>query len=190
MKEGLLRSVRRALEGKLRTPLPPPLGSSQLQDAEARFIERFLGNGGEVVRPRDPEELQVWLAELRREFPRAAQSPSLPDLGFEIASPEEASLGISLALGAVAETGTLLLGSGEGQRLQLLPPAHLVLVPSGRVYPDLSSALAALWPFPSALGLHSGPSRSSDIGRITVVGVHGPGRLLAVLLSWPLEQLG
>jgi L-lactate dehydrogenase complex protein LldG len=36
---------------------------------------------------------------------------------------------------------------------------------------------------PSAIGLHSGPSRSADIGQVMVKGVHGPGRLVAVILG-------
>ena len=34
---------------------------------------------------------------------------------------------------------------------------------------------------PAALGLHSGPSKSADIGGTVVTGVHGPGRCIAVL---------
>jgi L-lactate dehydrogenase complex protein LldG len=36
---------------------------------------------------------------------------------------------------------------------------------------------------PSAVGLHSGPSKSADIGHIMVKGVHGPGRLIAAVIS-------
>ena len=38
----------------------------------------------------------------------------------------------------------------------------------------------------SALALHSGPSKSADIGQVMVTGVHGPGRVVAVVLdAWP-----
>ncbi|MGC8905434.1 LUD domain-containing protein, partial [Thermus sp.] len=38
---------------------------------------------------------------------------------------------------------------------------------------------------PAALGLHSGPSKSADIGQVMVKGVHGPGRLVVVVLTGP-----
>ena len=38
----------------------------------------------------------------------------------------------------------------------------------------------------AALALHSGPSKSADIGQVMVTGVHGPGRVIAVVLdAWP-----
>ena len=36
---------------------------------------------------------------------------------------------------------------------------------------------------PSAVGLHSGPSKSADIGQVLVKGVHGPGRVVAVIVG-------
>ena len=36
---------------------------------------------------------------------------------------------------------------------------------------------------PAALALHSGPSKSADIGRVLVSGVHGPGRIVAAILG-------
>jgi len=37
---------------------------------------------------------------------------------------------------------------------------------------------------PSAIALHSGPSKSADIGQVMVRGVHGPGRLIAAIIAW------
>jgi L-lactate dehydrogenase complex protein LldG len=36
---------------------------------------------------------------------------------------------------------------------------------------------------PSAMGLYSGPSKSADIGQILVKGVHGPGRLVVLIVG-------
>ena len=68
--------------------------------------------------------------------------------------------------------------------MQLLPPVHVVWVPAGRVFARLEEALLEMQPgLPAAVGLHSGPSKSADIGRTVVTGVHGPARCIAALLD-------
>jgi len=82
----------------------------------------------------------------------------------------------------VAETGSLILPSTGTRAVQLLPPVHIVWVPADRIFARLEDALLAMRPeLPAGVGLHSGPSRSADIGRTLVTGVHGPGRCIAVL---------
>ena len=48
---------------------------------------------------------------------------------------------------------------------------------------QVGEALQDLQTLPRALGLHSGPSKSADIGQVMVKGVHGPGRLVVVVLE-------
>ena len=67
--------------------------------------------------------------------------------------------------GAVAETGSLVLDARDGRRVQLLPPTHVVLVRTRDVRATLAEALDEVArDQPSAVGLHSGPSKSADIG--------------------------
>jgi len=145
-----------------------------------------MGNGGELVRLETREAAQAWLACFTQTFAGVAVSRAVPPALHPqrpTLPPEEAPLGLSWAIGAVAETGTVILSSQEGRLIQLLPPTHLVFVPTSRLYPSLGEALGALEAqLPSALGLHSGPSKSADIGQIMVKGVHGPGRLVVALL--------
>lgn len=193
MRERILGRIHRALEHRPKIALPEPLVLPTLlpEEAVALFAERLIGNGGEVVRLENLEAAQEWLGHFAQTFAGVAVSrtvpsnlhPKLPTL-----PPEEAALGISWAIGAIAETGTVLLSSLEGRRTQLLPPSHLVFVPQEKIYPTLFEALNALKPdLPSAIGLHSGPSKSADIGQIMVKGVHGPGRLIAALIAEPKD---
>ena len=103
------------------------------------------------------------------------------------APPREAALGVSVARAAAAQSGSLVLSSRDGRRTQLLPPVHVVLVDAGTVAATLGEALAACRDDGgAALALHSGPSKSADIGQVMVTGVHGPGRVIALLLDeWP-----
>ena len=191
MRERILSRIRRALEHRPRVALPEPLELPTLspEEALALFAERLIGNGGEVVRLENLEAAQDWLSHFAQTFAGVAVSRTVPSNLHPkqpTLPPEQAPLGISWALGAVAETGTVLLSSQEGRRVQLLPPAHLVFVLQEKIYPTLYEALTAMKPdLPSAIGLHSGPSKSADIGQIMVKGVHGPGRLVVAVVQNP-----
>ncbi|MDE2985070.1 MAG: LUD domain-containing protein [Gemmatimonadota bacterium] len=122
-------------------------------------------------------------APLRREVAAAGLRNSVELLPDAVPA-AQAAAGISLAWGAVAETGSLILPSTGTRAVQLLPPVHIVWVPAGRVFARLEDALLRLQPrLPAGVGLHSGPSKSADIGRTVVTGVHGPGRCIAVLAA-------
>ena len=89
-----------------------------------------------------------------------------------------------MALYAAADTGSLVLDSRGGRLPQLLPPTHLVWVRAATVVSTLDQALkAARGDLPAVLALHSGPSKSADIGRVIVTGVHGPGRVVAAIVD-------
>ncbi|MFD8483976.1 lactate utilization protein C [Kitasatospora sp. NPDC059673] len=85
---------------------------------------------------------------------------------------------------AVAESGTLILdgGPGQGRRAAtLLPDLHVCVVHADQVHSALPGALAALDPA-HPLTFVSGPSATADIEMIRVKGVHGPRRLVVILL--------
>jgi len=97
--------------------------------------------------------------------------------------------GLAEADYGIASTGTLAVFSEETRpsALTLLPPASIVVLPIDRMKPDLASALAAIGP--AALEAHrltliTGPSRTADIEKRIVMGVHGP-KSLDVIVVWP-----
>lgn len=190
-RERILERVRRALAGRQAAPHPGPAPAAAAPASPVdAFVERFRAAGGETVRLADPQAAREWLGGFCRGFSTAAVGPALPVAlrpPLPAAAPEEAALGVSLALGAAADTGTLLLGSAEGRLLQLLPPVHLVWIWESTVTASLGEALdrlrGELSALPAALGLHSGPSKSADIGQVLVTGVHGPGRVVAALVG-------
>ncbi|RKE19175.1 LUD domain-containing protein [Streptomyces sp. TLI_171] len=86
---------------------------------------------------------------------------------------------------AVAESGTLILDGGpaQGRRAAtLLPDLHVCVVRAEQVHSALPGALARLDPR-RPLTFISGPSATADIEMIRVRGVHGPRRLVVVLLD-------
>lgn len=190
-RDRILGRVRAAVLARTPTPHPGDFagwrpGEPTTSSIDA-FISLFEAAGGEVVRASDTRDAARRLAEIAAPFSTAhcgrgvppPLRPRLPE-----APPDTAELGVSVARGAVAETGSLIMDARDGRRSQLLVPNHIVLVWTADVFRTLRAALAMLRAdLPSAIGLHSGPSKSADIGQIMVRGVHGPGRVVALLVD-------
>ena len=197
-RDRILGRVREALAERKQEAHPGPFGGwrSEGEDTPAvdRFIQLFEAAGGEVVRFDDDAVAAAWVRDFVSQYDavsmgRLARWPTAvgaesPELVLKSADPADSDVGVSLAYGAVAETGSLIMTPQDGRRAQLLPPVHVVWVEEKMIFPMLYQALSTLGKdLPSAVGLHSGPSKSADIGQILVKGVHGPGRLIAVLLA-------
>jgi L-lactate dehydrogenase complex protein LldG len=142
--------------------------------------------GGRVVRAPSASDAAAWLATFARDFANAAVGESVPPAlrpPLPGAAPDVAPLGVSHARAAIAETGSLIMDARDGRRAQLLTPTHVVFVRECDIHPTFREALLAVRDdLPSALGLHSGPSKSADIGNVMVTGVHGPATLIAVVV--------
>jgi len=104
----------------------------------------------------------------------------------------EAQDAVSLTpcLAAIAETGTLMLVSGEGTptTLNFLPDTHIVIARSGQVvagYEDGWDMLRARFggAMPRTVNLITGPSRTGDIEQRIQLGAHGPRRLHVILID-------
>ena len=99
--------------------------------------------------------------------------------------------GLSRAVAAAAETGSLVLVSGADNptTLAFLPEAHFILVSAGDVVGSYEAAfdrLRAIYgegALPRTVNLISGPSRTADIEQTIVRGAHGPKRLHVVILG-------
>ncbi len=195
-RDRILARVRRALAGRPEAVLPPiPEEPSLREEAAFRlFQERLEAAGGRVLRVAEPEAARALLAEAAAGVEGAWVGPEVPaplrpDLPDR--PPETAGLGVSWALAGVAETGSVVLSSREGRKGQLLVPRHLVWLPGDRLFARLAEALAALkGADAAALALHSGPSKSADIGQIMVKGVHGPGELWVGVVAFEPEEAG
>lgn len=87
--------------------------------------------------------------------------------------------GVTAPSAAVAQRGTVLLTAspGHGRSLDVVSRYHLAIIPETRIVGTLGEALGAAYAGPglppSAISLVSGPSRSSDIEKISTLGAHG-----------------
>ncbi|PKN53813.1 MAG: hypothetical protein CVU56_29865, partial [Deltaproteobacteria bacterium HGW-Deltaproteobacteria-14] len=101
------------------------------------------------------------------------------------AEPFERDAGVTGVAAAVARSGTLVLHAGPGcpQMASLAPPLHVAIVRAGQIVGALSDYLTAPGAAPSARVLVTGPSKTADIEGILITGVHGPARLVIVLVA-------
>ncbi|MGB4871273.1 MAG: LUD domain-containing protein, partial [Candidatus Promineifilaceae bacterium] len=84
----------------------------------------------------------------------------------------------------LAETGSVILSSGPAQSRMatLLPPIHIVLLPTSRLTSDIFTwTQARQETIPANITLISGPSKTADIEQTMAVGVHGPKRFVVIV---------
>ena len=96
-------------------------------------------------------------------------------------------VGITSTLGAIAETGSLILwpGSQEPRLMSLVPPVHIAILEADKIYATFSEAIDKLnWAqkTPTNALLISGPSKPSDIEQTLAYGIHGPRQLIVLII--------
>lgn len=192
--------------------------SKSMVSEEIQLNSFFEKKGYRIVET----DLGEWIIQLAKEKPSHITAPALHKTKEEIAEllsrqlgkkvkPEpkeiaklareemrnyfmEADIGISGANLAVAESGTLVIISNEGNArlVTSLPPVHIALLTTEKFVESLEQAMIlvkALVPASSGMKLTSyislitGPSRTTDIEKELVTGVHGPQELHIIILD-------
>jgi L-lactate dehydrogenase complex protein LldG len=95
---------------------------------------------------------------------------------------------LTAARAAIAETGTLILwpDAREPRLMSLVPPVHIVLLDSAKIYNTFYEATQAEgWKdsLPTNALLISGPSKTADIQVTLAYGAHGPKELIVLLMG-------
>jgi L-lactate dehydrogenase complex protein LldG len=113
---------------------------------------------------------------------------AVPGLRFDVTRElaADAKIGISQMDWALANTGTLVqcADAVDNRLVSTLPLLHVAFVSSAAILPDLPALLNRVDPAKSAyLSFITGPSRTADIERVLTIGVHGPERLIILLVD-------
>ncbi len=207
--DGATPLIKTALAGHAISAAPIAIDTNHPTDklsaipARSDLVERFIAEldslGGTAIRCHSEDLLQNILQRLNEEGAITIQTweaPYLPaDLlegltssGIEIhhqANPDT-KIGLTGALAAIAESGSLILSHGPGQpaTASLLPEIHLAVLHCQDIHERLSSALQ----LPdvrqaSSSAIITGPSRTADIEMTLTIGVHGPRQLVVFLVE-------
>jgi L-lactate dehydrogenase complex protein LldG len=97
---------------------------------------------------------------------------------------------LSMAFAGVAETGTIVMISGQDNptTLNFLPEAHIVVLPSSRLHASYEEAWTELrrmmgeGNMPRTVNMISGPSRTGDIEQTIVRPAHGPKEMHVIVV--------
>ena len=96
---------------------------------------------------------------------------------------DDYQFGITLASGAIAESGTLILDDFKtSHRLAALSPwVHVAVLDRATIHRTVSDAIDAFGDAPNITWC-TGPSKTADVEGILIEGVHGPGEQIALLV--------
>jgi L-lactate dehydrogenase complex protein LldG len=196
-----------AVAARLADP-PPPLVPARTNVSQPKRIEELkaylAAQSTDLIVAAEPAAIPGAIAAYLRDraLPlrlRKGSDPYLAGLPWQSAGlvvdegparPDD-DVGVSRAIAAIAETGTLMLASGPENpvTLALVPETHIVVVRSETVvggYEEACELVAAergSAALPRTLNLVSGASRTGDIGGKIVMGAHGPRRLAVVMVE-------
>jgi L-lactate dehydrogenase complex protein LldG len=202
-KDTILKKIKQALKQPVPVPFPatqplPPYPALQ-QEPALEFAERFTNLQGRFSYCSSEDELVAQLSSLaetrkwKKIFCReTALQEMLHASGFPfnyhptLADCDAAITGCEYL---VARTGSILLSSaGEsGRTVSVYAPIHICIAYTHQVVEDiadgLEKALLQNPTYPSLLTLATGPSRTADIEKTLVVGVHGPKEVFCFLID-------
>lgn len=168
----------------------PSLATSPKRSLVEQFSAELIALGGEVhlVSKQDlHKDIFSFLASRQVEGVCADDAGAKYMAGFITVQTPNPHLrcGVTGAICAIAETGSLLLTSGSGETLtaSLLPEMHVAVVRASQIVPTVAEAMALVDACKAASVIVSGPSRTADIEMTLTIGVHGPGELHVFLID-------
>jgi len=201
-KEKILKKIRQALSNPVPLPFPESEGSHSVfttntEDPTVVFAEEFTRLQGKFAYCPDEDNLReqllqlfrerdftkIWYADERIRGYLQNSVDNHPDLSTSDAS-------VTLCESLVARTGTIVLSSAlqHGRTGSVYAPIHICVAFTSQLVYDIEDALVAAKEkynnnLPSVISFASGPSRTADIEKTLVTGVHGPKELYCFLVE-------
>ena len=203
-KENILKKIRQALSNPVPVPFPNSEGTNSIflnpGELEVKFAEEFSALQGKFLYCASEEELFSNLAGLvmarkwqkeklfcREDALRSLFSPLDLDYTDDLAG---SGASVTTCEFLVARTGSILMSSAQqsGRTASIYAPVHICIAYTDQLVYDIKEALQRTkekYPnqLPSLITLASGPSRTADIEKTLVVGIHGPKEVFVFLVE-------
>ncbi len=204
-KENILKKIRKALNHS--TPLPFPQSEWNQsffqpsgQELELEFADQFTKLQGKFIYCLNHAELTSQLNDLVKHqqwnkiYCREEKLKSvLQQNGFENFSAVElkdCDVSITGCEALVARTGSIVMSAAQqsGRTVSVYAPVHICIAYINQLVYDIKDALQLIKDkyvdqLPSLITFATGPSRTADIEKTLVVGVHGPKEVYLILVE-------
>ena len=207
-KEVILKKIRKALSESTPLPFPQSEGTHSLylpsqKELEVQFAEEFGKLQGKFAFCLNAAELTVQLNQLITEKTWAklfCNEPVLKQLlaktsfehSFNNTTLIDCDASITSCENLVARTGSIVLSaaSQSGRTVSVYAPIHICVAYTSQLVYDVKDALQLVkekyhQQMPSLISFATGPSRTADIEKTLVTGVHGPKEVYVFLVDQP-----
>jgi len=203
-KENILKRIREALSNPVPLPFPNSEGNNSVyveseEEPVVIFAEEFTKLQGKFAFCANKADLKNQLNTLMLEknwqkvYCREAK---LKEILKSIAVEDYSDLpscevSVTGCEYLVARTGTMVLSAAQesGRTTSVYAPVHICVAYTNQLLYDVKDALVAMKEkygnrdFPSFTTFASGPSRTADIEKTLVTGVHGPKEVFCFLVE-------
>ena len=204
-KENILKKIRQALSNQVPVPFPHSEGNSSVfqppvDDMAVQFAQEFTKLQGKFVFCAGEKDMAEQLLQLaaankwdkivcrEEKLKTVLQKNQFPVVFHDQLSDCDVSFTTCELL--VSRTGTIVLSSvnESGRTTSVYAPIHVCIAYSNQLVYDLKDALQLLREkysghLPSFISFATGPSRTADIEKTLVVGVHGPKEVFVFLVE-------
>lgn len=196
-KENILKKIRQALSNPVPLPFAASEGNSSVyetpaDDLEVLFAEHFTQLQGKFAYCMDAQHLQQQLQQLFAD--KGWRHIYCRDAAFAALSTTDDLAGCDASVTGceylVARTGSIVLSAAQegGRTVSVYAPIHICIAYTRQLVYDIKDALQAMKDkygdaVPSMITFATGPSRTADIEKTLVTGVHGPKEVYLFLVE-------
>ncbi len=200
----ILQKIKQALKEPVPVPFPDQVMDTPIfipteKEMAIEFAQKFTELLGKFVYCADEQELIAQLNALiitkgwNKVYSKESEwLDKMLTFKFDPVTTDDlgdCDAAITLCTHLVARTGTIVLSSKElsGRTASVYAPIHICIAYADQLVYDISDSLVKfkdnMDAFPSMISFATGPSRTADIEKTLVVGVHGPKEVYCFLID-------
>ncbi len=197
-KENILKKIRQALSNPVPLPFPASEGQGNLyhqpaEELDIIFAREFTSLQGKFAFCLDEQDLQQQVQELIASRQWTKIYCREDDWKASLSNTSNLSLCDASVTGCeylVARTGTIVMSAAQqsGRTGSVYAPVHICIAYTNQLVYDTKDGLQLIKDkygqhLPSLITFASGPSRTADIEKTLVTGVHGPREVYLFLVE-------